>query len=90
MIKFPDDFVKTKFPGYFWDVSKKQLYSIKIGGILRPIKFCKGYKGFSNKFGFVDVPPGYRVSVNGHKRHISMEYLSTLTKPAADEVVDMV
>lgn len=72
MITFPKEFVATKYPGYFWNIADKQLYSIKVTGVLRPLKRCKPC--FYNH-GF----DGYQISVNGRKRYLHTEYLSKLT-----------
>ena len=73
MVTLPKDFVATRYPGYFWNVVEKKLYSLKVTGELRPLKFCKG----GNFFGNV-VEPGYKVSVNGERRKYSMHYLNSL------------
>lgn len=73
MVTLPKDFVKTKFPGYFWNVKEQVLYSIKVTGELRPLKFQKA-RTFYNIY----HPAGYRVSVDGHKRTLVLEYLQKL------------
>ncbi len=73
MVTLPKEFVATRYPGYFWNVSERKLYSLKISGELRPMKFDKG--------GLVCgrvILPGYRISVNGCKRKMTMEYLGKL------------
>lgn len=75
MVVLPENFVATRYPGYFWNVAERKLYSIKVTGELRPLTFHKGgvFKG-------VKVEPGYAVSVNGTKRKYTMQYLSSLKK----------
>ena len=73
MVTLPKDFVATRHPGYFWNVVEKKLYSIKVTGELRPMKFQKG-----GNFGWVKVEPGYQISVKGQKRRYTMAYLSSL------------
>lgn len=41
MICFPKEFIATRYPGYYWNAKTLQLYSIKIQGILRPLKKIK-------------------------------------------------
>ena len=81
MIKFPPQYTATKFPGYFWNVVDHKLYSIKVTGMLRELKYVKPTfwnKGFS----------GYAVSVNGRKRYLHMDYLMKLN-PKRHETVPM-
>ena len=73
MVTLPKDFVATKYPGYFWNTVEKKLYTIKVTGELRPMTFQKG-----GNFGWVRVAPGYKISVKGQKRTLTMEYLTTL------------
>ena len=63
MITLPPEFTATKYPGYFWNTVNKKLYSIKIGGVLRPLCRCS-----PNQFNYGE--PGYKVSVNGEKKYI--------------------
>ena len=64
MITFPDGFVATKFPGYFWNTTYEKLYTMKVTGVLRPMRI-------------ISPPPGqtsyesYRVSVNGVRRRLT-------------------
>ncbi len=73
MVTLPKDFVATRYPGYFWNVVERKLYSLKVTGELRPIKFHKG----GRFYGYV-VEPGYPISVNGQRRKYTMEYLGSL------------
>ena len=75
MVTLPKDFVATRYPGYFWNVKEKKLYSIKVTGELRPMKFQKG-----GNFGWVRVEPGYQISVKGQKRRYTISYLDKLTE----------
>jgi hypothetical protein len=72
MITFPKEFVATKYPGYYWNIEDEKLYSIKVTGMLRPLAFQK--PNFFNH-GFA----GYKVSVNGQKRYLYLDYLKRLT-----------
>jgi hypothetical protein len=82
MVTLPKEFVATRYPGYFWNVVEKKLYSIKVTGELRPMAFHKG-----GNFGWVRVEPGYQISVNGRKRRFTMEYLGSLT--ATNEIQEI-
>ena len=73
MIVFPSEFVPTRYPGYFWNTAEKKLYSIKVTGELRPLRFQKGGRFFGKI-----VQPGYRVSVKGERRTMTLKYLNSL------------
>jgi hypothetical protein len=73
MVTLPKEFVATRYPGYFWNVVEKKLYSIKVTGELKPMTFDKGGRFYGR-----DILPGYRISVNGRKGKMTMEYLSKL------------
>ncbi len=73
MVTLPKDFVATRYPGYFWNVVEKKLYSIKVTGELKPMTFDKGGRFYGR-----DILPGYRISVNGRKGKMTMEYLGKL------------
>ena len=73
MVTLPVDFVATKYPGYFWNVREKKLYSIKITGELKPMAFHRG----GRFYGYM-VEPGYQVSVKGRKRTLALDYLNGL------------
>jgi type II restriction/modification system DNA methylase subunit YeeA len=71
MVTLPIDFVAIKYPGYFWNLKEKKLYTMKISGILRPLS--KSNPSHWNHY--IDA---YRVSVNGERRNVQMEYLKKL------------
>ena len=73
MVTLPKDFVATRYPGYFWSVTERKLYSLKVTGELRPMAFDRGGRFYGR-----DILPGYRISVNGKKRKYTMEYLGSL------------
>ena len=73
MVTLPKEFVATRYPGYFWNVVEKKLYSIKVTGELKPMTFDKGGRFYGR-----DILPGYRISVNGRKGKMTMEYLGKL------------
>ena len=73
MVTLPPNFMATRFPGYFWNVETRQLYSIKVGGVLRPLKIRK--PSVWNKLRC----DAYPVCVNGERRYLSIDYLNKLT-----------
>lgn len=73
MVTLPKDFVATRYPGYFWNVVEKKLYSLKVTGELKPMAFDRG-----GHYGWRVIEPGYRISVDGQKRKYTMKYLSSL------------
>lgn len=73
MIVFPTNFTETKYSGYFWNIEEKKLYSIKVGGVLKPLTHRK-----AGKYGGFKWESGYQVSVNGQRRKLTDKYLSTL------------
>jgi hypothetical protein len=75
MVTLPEEFVQTKYPGYFWNLTDKRLYSLKVTGELKPMAYSKGGYFYGR-----DIPPGYKISVNGHRRLFTLEYLTTLTQ----------
>lgn len=84
MIIFPPDFIKTKYPGYYWNVREKALYSIKVSGALKPLQLSRG-----GEFNGVVYPDGYRVSVNGYRRFLDINYLLGIKMPSGHESVDV-
>lgn len=73
MVTLPKDFVATRYPGYFWNVKEKKLYTLKVTGELKPMTFFKGGTWYG-----VSHEPGYKISVNGQRRKYTMKYLNSL------------
>lgn len=71
MVSLPEEFVATWLPGYFWNIDEQKLYSIKIGGILRPLKLTLPNR-WNNGF------KGYLVSHNGSKKYMKLSSLQTI------------
>lgn len=80
MIALPPGFAVTKYPGYFFHIEEKRLYSIKIDGILKPIKFYKPDR--FNKFHTWPIrwktKGAYCVSVKAERRYLFIEDLLKL------------
>lgn len=82
MVKFPKKFVQLdRFPGYYWNTEEKHLYSIKVTGVLRKLTFHKGFIGYARGT-YLEVPPGYQISKDGHKRHLSVTVIENLVAAA--------
>ena len=82
MVVLPSEFVATRYPGYFWNTDDKKLYSIKVTGELKPLKFCPG-----GQYGRHTFTSGYRISHRGEKRTMSMDYLSKLKSTTKRQVI---
>ena len=74
MVVLPFGFTATKYPGYFWDTNHHKLYSIKVGGELRPLPLLTMKNKWWNSYQKED---GYRVSHKGKHRYL---YVSELMK----------
>lgn len=72
MIKFPDEFVATRYPGYYWNTKDRQLYTIKVTGVLQPLK-----KYSASAW---QKQPGeyYKISQKGKRHHLLVAHLQTL------------
>ena len=73
MVVLPIEFVKTRYPGYFWNTESQTLYSLKIGGVLKEIKISRP-NSFNNY-----SEPMYRVCVKGVRKGMSLSSLQKLT-----------
>lgn len=65
-VRFPEGFVALKYPGYFWNPEEKQLYSIKVNGILTRMKANPGIWPIWAR----DIGPHYQISDKGRRRYI--------------------
>ena len=86
MVSLPPVFIATKYPGYFYNSSNEQLYSLKIDGILKPLKYQKPNR-FNHMFNwriklkdgsYVYTEGGYYVSTKGRKKFYPIEELKEL------------
>lgn len=67
-----------KYPGYFWDTETQSLYSIKVSGVLKPLKkndkfWCRMDRGYIHK-------PNYQISVNGVRKTLTTERIERLCR----------
>ncbi len=76
MVTLPKEFVATKYPGYFWNIKDKQLYSVKITGMLKPLASTYLWR---KNYPPNPAVPGYNISVKGRKRFMSIEELTKLS-----------
>jgi len=86
MITFKPEFVATKFPGYFFNVEDEKLYSIKIEGVLKPLKFYKPNR-FNHMWRYaiklndgskVTTKGGYYIFFHGMRKFYPIEHLKEL------------
>lgn len=84
MVVLPNEFVATKYPGYFWNTATEKLYSIKVTGELRRLVYNKG--GYFN--GHL-VQPGYQVSHEGTRRRYTLDYLKSLAPTQTHQVINI-
>lgn len=63
------------YHGYFWHPTEKILYSIKVDGVLKPLKFNPSYS--NNRLG-VHVEAGFAVSRKGRRKRLTLFELKKL------------
>lgn len=83
MIYFPSDLTPVPHhPGYFWDVKKHKMYSLKVGGVLREMKLQKVnpymLRYGSWRGGLSIGEPFYALSKNGQRRTMLVRNLKKL------------
>ncbi len=76
MVTLPVQFLATKYPGYFFNVEDEKLYSLKIDGILKPLK--KHTPTYFNQLGRFTNAGAFQCSVKGQRRWLSLEQLRKL------------
>jgi len=80
MIYFPATLTPVPLcPGYFWDVEKHKMYSLKIGGVLRELKRKKLWGGVAYHFPR-QAPSSYFYTLynKGRRRYMFVEDLKRL------------
>jgi len=86
MITLPKEFVATKFPGYFFNREDDKLYSLKIDGVLKPLKFYQPNQwnhlwrySFKLESGeSVTTKGGFYVSFHGMRKFYPIERLKEI------------
>lgn len=81
MIILPKELLPLKYNGYFWNPENETVYSIKIDGILKPLKKLGWFRYGKHKF-----PPGFNISHQGRKIRLNLEDLRKI-KPLDEEFV---
>ena len=80
MVTLPEEFVATKYPGYFWNTKEQRLYSLKVDGVLKPL-------AITTPNHWNNLPDrAYRISVEGRKRYMLLSKLKELT-PGVDSTI---
>jgi hypothetical protein len=82
MVRLPEEFIATKFSGYFFNTKENVLYSVKIRGVLRPLK--KTSPNYFNKL----REPAFYISVDGKRRAYVISKLLKLAEKAKENPVD--
>ena len=79
---FSENLIPTYLYGYYWRADTQQLYSIKFGNELRPLKKYYKFEGNYNPEFPIDKVADewfYQVSDKGHRRTLGDKYLNSLT-----------
>lgn len=66
MIVFSEKFVPIKYPGYFWNLDERWLYSIK-SGTLQPLKYNKPFTQWQKR----KIGWHFKISVKGKQKLVS-------------------
>jgi hypothetical protein len=72
----PEEFVATKYPGYFWNTKVRALFTAKLG-VLRRLPITK-----PNHFNKLKEP-AYRISNKGKRGVLTLTYLEALVPTAS-------
>jgi len=74
MVRLPEQYIATKHRGYFFNTENETLYSIKIDGILKPMKLLQ-----PNHFNYMKEP-FFRISVKGIRKCYPLTSLKELAE----------
>lgn len=75
MNTIPEELIAVPgFHGYFWHPKEDALYTLKIGGVLRPLTRSK-----AAWYGYHHFPAGYNVSRNGKRKRLEIDRLRALS-----------
>lgn len=66
------------YHGYFWHPGEGVVYSLKVDGILKPLKYVSPFRGYHGGR-YVDFAGGFRLSKKGRSRTVGMGFLRRLT-----------
>jgi hypothetical protein len=82
MVRLPEEFIATKYNGYFFNTKNETLYSIKLGGLLRPLPLR-----YPDRFNHLHIPAFY-ISVKGIRRAYPLKNLQELAaKPRVETII---
>jgi len=81
MVRLPEEFIGTKFDGYFFNTKNETLYSIKVQGVLRPMKLR--YPCIYSNI----TTPAFYISVNGVSKAYMLKDLKELANQERKEYV---
>jgi len=84
MVRLPDEFIATKARGYFFNTENEILYSVKVGGELRPLRLIQPC--YFNRL----RRPAFYVSVNNIKKCYGLDKLQELAEKAKNNPQDEV
>lgn len=73
MVVFPSEFAATEWPGNFWNIKTKEMYSIKTG-VLKKLAKRKPFNGHAKDGRRVNVSEGYVLSVSGERVPVPLVY----------------
>lgn len=65
MVQFPEGFTALIYPGYFWNSNEKCIYSLKRGGVLRPLPLRRRFI-----YKMMDIPCGYDIYYKGKRKRL--------------------
>ncbi len=89
MIRFPDGFVKTHWPGYFWHLPSQRLYSIK-SGTLKELKLYKELWYRMNGRMVREQEPNYQLSLSGRRVTVRLTQLQKLKEPTHPQTLNFI
>jgi len=88
-VQFPEGFVKTYWPGYFWHVPSQTLYSIK-SGVLTELKRREEFWYRLGGRMIRERIPNYQLSLRGRRVTVTLDRLQQLKIPEHAQVLDFI
>jgi len=81
----PMGFVSIEYPGYFWHVPSQILWTMKVDGILKPMKPRSIPYHVARQYN-LPTQPCYQLSVKGRKKIVLESKLKIRFKNYCDEI----
>jgi hypothetical protein len=81
----PAGFVSIEYPGYFWHVPSQSLWTMKVDGILKPMKSRNIPYYIARQYN-LPTQPCYQLSVGGRKKIILEAKFKTRFKNHSDTI----